>query len=54
MFFKNTSTELPFSDKEPFFPSGTQVWENSQGATYQLFDIRGGLRASVGPVGTPG
>lgn len=52
---KKASTELPFPDKEAFFfPFGKELWAPSQGATYQLFDIRGGPRASAGPAGTPG
>lgn len=52
---KKCLNRAAFSRQRAFFsPLGTEVWDWSQGATYQLFDIRGGLRASLDPVGTLG
>lgn len=50
---KNTSIELIFQTKS-LFSLWHKMRERSQGATYQLSDIRGGLCASASPAGTPG
>lgn len=52
---KKYLSRVAFSRQRAFFsPLGIEGWDWSQGATYQLFDIRGGLRASADPVGTLG